>query len=124
MGGVEPWRLATYVGLSAISYYMYNEMCFLALGRVHAITHAIGNTIKRVALILASALVLSTPLSLMGLMGTAIALLSACLYSMAKARYGGPVTLSSDLRRRGKALDRLGQERSEVKLPDQADLWR
>ena len=39
---------------SAIFYYLYNEVAFLTLDNVAPVTHALGNTIKRVVIILAS----------------------------------------------------------------------
>lgn len=35
-------------------FYLYNEVAFLALDSVQPITHAVGNTVKRVVVILAS----------------------------------------------------------------------
>ena len=40
--------------LAGVFYYLYNEVAFLALGRVNPVTHAVGNTIKRVVIIIAS----------------------------------------------------------------------
>merc|ERR1712078_828148 len=40
--------------LAGAFYYLYNEVAFLALGRVNPVTHAIGNTVKRVVIIIAS----------------------------------------------------------------------
>ena len=40
--------------LAGAFYYLYNEVAFLALGRVNPVTHAVGNTIKRVVIIIAS----------------------------------------------------------------------
>merc|ERR1711979_97626 len=36
--------------LAGAFYYLYNEVAFLALGRVNPVTHAVGNTIKRVVI--------------------------------------------------------------------------
>lgn len=41
-------ELATQTILSGLFYYLYNEVAFLALDNVAPVTHAIGNTIKRV----------------------------------------------------------------------------
>ena len=49
--------------LSGITYYLYNEVAFLALSEVAPVTHAVGNTIKRVILILFSVVRFGTPMT-------------------------------------------------------------
>lgn len=49
--------------LAGAFYYLYNEVAFLALGRVNPVTHAVGNTIKRVVIIIASVIAFKTPIS-------------------------------------------------------------
>jgi len=51
----------------------YNEVAFLALSEVAPVTHAVGNTIKRVVIILASVIVFQNPLLPLGALGSAIA---------------------------------------------------
>jgi solute carrier family 35 protein E1 len=70
--------------LSAIFYYLYNEVAFLALDSVAPITHALGNTIKRVVIILTSVVVFGTKLTGQGAVGSSIAILGVLLYSLAK----------------------------------------
>lgn len=70
--------------LSAIFYYLYNEVAFLALDSVAPVTHALGNTIKRVVIILTSVVVFGTTLTTQGATGSAIAILGVLLYSLAK----------------------------------------
>jgi len=65
----------------------YNEVAFLALSEVAPVTHAVGNTIKRVVIILASVIVFQNPLSFLGAMGSAIAIAGTLLYSIVKAKY-------------------------------------
>jgi len=48
-------------------------VAFLALSEVAPVTHAVGNTIKRVVIILASVIVFQNPLSPLGALGSAIA---------------------------------------------------
>jgi hypothetical protein len=55
--------LATLLALGGASYYAYNEVAFLALGKVNPVTHAVGNTIKRVVIIVASVIAFKTPMS-------------------------------------------------------------
>merc|ERR1719298_367155 len=52
--GMTPKYLWIQSILAGAFYYLYNEVAFLALGRVNPVTHAVGNTIKRVVIIIAS----------------------------------------------------------------------
>jgi len=67
--------------LSGLTYYFYNETAFMALGRVMPVTHAIGNTVKRVVIIVSAVVFFNTPVSLMGWTGCTIAILGTFLYS-------------------------------------------
>jgi solute carrier family 35 protein E1 len=73
--------------LSALFYYLYNEVAFLTLDKVSPITHAVGNTIKRVVIILASVLVFGTKLTTQGAVGSTLAVGGVLLYSLVKSRY-------------------------------------
>ena len=74
--------------LAGAFYYLYNEVAFLALGRVNPVTHAVGNTIKRVVIIIASVIAFKTPISNLGIIGSTIAITGTLLYSLAKSKYG------------------------------------
>ena len=63
-------------------------MAFLALGRVNPVTHAVGNTVKRVVIIIASVIAFKTPVSALGVIGSAIALVGTLLYSLSKSKFG------------------------------------
>merc|ERR1712146_187876 len=60
---------------------MGNEVAFIALDSVFAVTHAVGNTMKRVVIILASVTVLQTPLTPLGWAGSTVAVLGTMVYS-------------------------------------------
>lgn len=74
--------LAKQIFLSAIFYYLYNEVAFLTLDNVSPVTHALGNTIKRVVIIITSVIVFKTKMSLQGMIGSSIAILGVLLYSL------------------------------------------
>jgi len=74
--------------LAGAFYYLYNEVAFQALGRVNPVTHAVGNTIKRVVIIVASVVVFKTPISTLGVVGSATAIFGTLLYSLAKSKFG------------------------------------
>ena len=73
--------------LSAVTYYLYNEVAFLALDSVSPVTHALGNTIKRVVIILTSVIVFGNKLTPRSAVGSATAIIGVLLYSLAKDRY-------------------------------------
>jgi len=75
--------------LSGLTFYLYNEASFLALSRLSPVTHSVANTLKRVVIIVASCIVFKTPMSLLGGIGSGVAVLGTLLYSLAKKKYGG-----------------------------------
>lgn len=75
--------LSTLLALGGASYYAYNEVAFLALGKVNPVTHAVGNTIKRVVIIVASVIAFKTPMSTGSIVGSSIAIFGTLLYSLA-----------------------------------------
>lgn len=85
--GTSSAEITKLFALSGIFYYLYNEVAFLALSEVAPVTHAVGNTIKRVVIILASVIVFRNPLSPLGALGSAIAIAGTLLYSLAKNKY-------------------------------------
>lgn len=75
--------IATLLALGGASYYAYNEVAFLALGKVNPVTHAVGNTIKRVVIIVASVIAFKTPMSTGSIIGSSVAIAGTLLYSLA-----------------------------------------
>lgn len=75
--------LAVLLGLGGATYYAYNEVAFLALGKVNPVTHAVGNTIKRVVIIVASVIAFKTPMSTGSIIGSSVAIAGTLLYSLA-----------------------------------------
>eukprot|EP01038_Epipyxis_sp_PR26KG_P011417 gene11417-15300_t len=84
--GLGPTLLAQ-TFLSAVFYYLYNEVAFLALDNVAPVTHALGNTIKRVVIIITSVLVFGTAMTAQGVIGSSIAIGGVLLYSLAKNHF-------------------------------------
>ena len=72
--------------VSGISYYLYNEIAFWILDLVHPITHSIGNTIKRVVIIVASVILLNSKISVFGYVGIIVACFGTVLYAYATSR--------------------------------------
>lgn len=72
---------------SGLAFYLYNEASFLALEKLSPVTHSVANTLKRVVIIVASCIVFKTPMTLLGGIGSGIAVLGTLLYSLAKKQY-------------------------------------
>ncbi|CAK0847683.1 unnamed protein product [Prorocentrum cordatum] len=72
---------------SGFTYYMYNEVAFLALGKLDAVSHAVCNAMKRVVIIIAAIVVFKTPVTATGIAGSSIAIAGTLLYSLAKNKY-------------------------------------
>ena len=53
------------------------------VSQVNPVTHAVGNTIKRVVIIVASVVAFKTPMSTGSIIGSSIAIFGTLLYSLA-----------------------------------------
>lgn len=77
-------------------------MAFLALGAVNPVTHAVGNTIKRVVIIIASVIAFKTPMSRGSIVGSSIAIMGTLAYSLAmnanKAKAKAEVVVVEDVK--------------------------
>lgn len=73
--------------LAGLFYYTYNEVAFNTLDNVAPVTHALGNTIKRVVIIITSVLVFGTKMTTQGVIGSTVAIGGVLLYSLAKNHF-------------------------------------
>jgi len=81
-----PWLIKNII-INGFYYYLYNEVAFITLNQVAPITHSICNTVKRIAIIVATCLVFRNPMSRIGAIGSSIAVAGTFLYSYAKQKY-------------------------------------
>jgi solute carrier family 35, member E1 len=70
--------------LSGLFHYLNNEVMYLALSNVHPVTLAVGNTMKRVVIMVASVMVFRNQISLQAGIGSAIGISGVLLYSLTK----------------------------------------
>jgi solute carrier family 35 protein E1 len=70
--------------VSGIAFYTYNEVAYYALSEVHPVTHAVGNALKRVIVILAAVIFLGETMNTETIIGTVIAIGGVFAYSLAK----------------------------------------
>jgi len=59
----------------------------MALSNVHPVTLAVGNTMKRVFILVASVMVFRNPISTQGIIGSAVGISGVLLYSLTKQYY-------------------------------------
>jgi solute carrier family 35 protein E1 len=69
-----------------VLFYLYNEVSFKVLDKVHPVTHALANTFKRIVIILSSIIVFKNPISLGGAVGSSLALIGVTLYSLISSK--------------------------------------
>uniref|UniRef100_A0A8C9H7U7 Sugar phosphate transporter domain-containing protein n=1 Tax=Piliocolobus tephrosceles TaxID=591936 RepID=A0A8C9H7U7_9PRIM len=79
--------LSKHIVMSGVWFYLYNQLSFISLNRLNHITHAVASTIKRVFLILTSYFIFKTKFSLLGGVGSSMAVAGTFLYSIVKKKY-------------------------------------
>ncbi|KAM3286705.1 Phosphoenolpyruvate/phosphate translocator 2, chloroplastic [Capsicum baccatum] len=70
--------------LSGFCLHTYQQVSYMILEMVSPVTHAVGNCVKRVVVIVSSVIFFQTPVSPINSLGTALALAGVFLYSRAK----------------------------------------
>ncbi|XP_047263554.1 phosphoenolpyruvate/phosphate translocator 2, chloroplastic isoform X2 [Capsicum annuum] len=70
--------------LSGFCLHTYQQVSYMILEMVSPVTHAVGNCVKRVVVIVSSVIFFQTPVSPINSLGTALALGGVFLYSRAK----------------------------------------
>lgn len=73
--------------VSGLFHYLNNEVMYLALSNVHPVTLAVGNTMKRVFIVVASVLVFRNPISVQAAIGSIVGIGGVLLYSLTKQYY-------------------------------------
>ncbi|GMI44677.1 hypothetical protein TrCOL_g8697 [Triparma columacea] len=73
--------------LSGLFHYLNNEVMYMTLGQVDAVTLAVGNTMKRVFIIVASVIVFGNQVSTESAIGSAVGIGGVLLYSLTKMKY-------------------------------------
>ena len=69
--------------LSGVFYHLYNQVSYQALTGISPVTFSVGNSLKRVAVIVASVIYFRNPVSPLNAAGSGLALLGAYLYTKA-----------------------------------------
>ncbi|KAD5961125.1 hypothetical protein R6Q59_014110 [Mikania micrantha] len=82
--GVNVRELCVRSILTGIFFHSYQQVSYMILGMVSPVTHAVGNCVKRVVVIVSSVIFFRTPVSPVNSLGTGLALAGVFLYSKAK----------------------------------------
>eukprot|EP00547_Thalassionema_nitzschioides_P001047 CAMPEP_0194210244 /NCGR_PEP_ID=MMETSP0156-20130528/8114_1 /TAXON_ID=33649 /ORGANISM="Thalassionema nitzschioides, Strain L26-B" /LENGTH=388 /DNA_ID=CAMNT_0038937569 /DNA_START=45 /DNA_END=1211 /DNA_ORIENTATION=- len=80
-------KLVRQLIVSGLFHYLNNEVMYLALSNVHPVTLAVGNTMKRCFIMVASVMVFRNPISLQAALGSAVGISGVLLYSLTKQYY-------------------------------------
>ncbi|GMH00682.1 hypothetical protein Nepgr_002521 [Nepenthes gracilis] len=81
----KPMTFYIWVLLSGVFYHLYNQSSYQALDEISPLTFSVGNTMKRVVVIVSSVIVFRNAVRPLNALGTAIAVLGTFLYSQATA---------------------------------------
>lgn len=85
--GQDMSRTLAYILSSGAFHYLNNEVMYVTLSKVHPITLAVGNTAKRVFIIVAGIMVFSTPVTVETAIGATIGIGGVFVYSLMKQWY-------------------------------------
>ena len=81
------WQFYRAIIFSGLVHYLNNEVMYMALGSVHPVTLAVGNTMKRVFILVASVMVFRNPISIQAGIGSGVGIFGVLLYSLTKQYY-------------------------------------
>ncbi|MED6158692.1 glycerol-3-phosphate O-acyltransferase 2 [Stylosanthes scabra] len=73
-----------WVAAQSVFYHLYNQVSYISLDQISPLTFSIGNTMKRISVIVSSIIIFHTPVQPINALGAAIAILGTFLYSQAK----------------------------------------
>lgn len=77
-------QFAWWVAAQSVFYHLYNQVSYMSLNEISPLTFSVGNTMKRVSVIVASIIIFRTQVRPINGVGAAIAILGTFLYSQAK----------------------------------------
>lgn len=73
-----------WVVAQSVFYHLYNQVSYMSLNEISPLTFSIGNTMKRVSVIVSSIIIFHTVVRPINAVGAAVAILGTFLYSQAK----------------------------------------
>lgn len=70
-----------WLGAQSMFYHLYNQVSYMSLDQISPLTFSVGNTMKRIFVIVSSIIIFHTPIRPVNAIGAAIAILGTFLYS-------------------------------------------
>ncbi|KAG9155036.1 hypothetical protein Leryth_025732 [Lithospermum erythrorhizon] len=77
-------NIVWWMAAQSIFYHLYNQVSYMSLDEISPLTFSVGNTMKRISVIVSSIIIFRTPVQPVNALGAAIAVLGTFLYSQAK----------------------------------------
>ncbi|KAL8462579.1 hypothetical protein ACS0TY_032771 [Phlomoides rotata] len=77
-------QIIWWMGAQSVFYHLYNQVSYMSLDEISPLTFSVGNTMKRISVIVSSIIIFRTPVQPVNALGAAIAVLGTFLYSQAK----------------------------------------
>lgn len=73
-----------WVVAQSVFYHLYNQVSYMSLNEISPLTFSVGNTMKRISVIVSSIIIFSTTVQPINALGAAIAIFGTFIYSQAK----------------------------------------
>lgn len=70
-----------WVAAQSVFYHLYNQVSYMSLDEISPLTFSIGNTMKRISVIVSSIIIFHTPVQPINALGAAIAVAGTFIYS-------------------------------------------
>lgn len=70
-----------WMAAQSVFYHLYNQVSYMSLDEISPLTFSIGNTMKRISVIVSSIIIFHTPVQPVNALGAAIAIFGTFLYS-------------------------------------------
>ncbi|PWA96760.1 glucose-6-phosphate/phosphate translocator 2 [Artemisia annua] len=70
-----------WVVAQSVFYHLYNQVSYMSLDQISPLTFSVGNTMKRISVIVSSIIIFRTPVQPVNALGAAIAILGTFIYS-------------------------------------------
>mmetsp|Transcript_117412 Transcript_117412/g.336820 ORF Transcript_117412/g.336820 Transcript_117412/m.336820 type:complete len:220 (+) Transcript_117412:3-662(+) len=103
--------------LSGLFHYLNNEVMYLALGSVHPVTLAVGNTMKRVFILVASVMVFRNPITVQAGIGSGVGIAGVLLYSLTKQYYETLEIEELKASKKGQKAKKITKPAMKVNMP-------
>lgn len=77
-------NIVWWMAAQSVFYHLYNQVSYMSLDEISPLTFSVGNTMKRISVIVSSIIIFQTPVQPVNALGAAIAVFGTFIYSQAK----------------------------------------